>query len=68
MSKFQIIFEPINGTQSTKSVWVEAEDAADIEVSAIGDNIDPAAYNSADWHMRDAFGAIVRCSPAYTDF
>ena len=61
MNNFQIIFEPINGTQRTKSVWVKAEDAADIDVCAIGDNIDTVAYNSADWHMRDAFGKVVRC-------
>ena len=62
MAKFNVIFEPLCGNQ-VKPLWVDAEHSEDIDVQSLGDNIDPSGYNSADWHIRDAFGITVRCAP-----
>jgi methionine-rich copper-binding protein CopC len=63
--QFRVVFQPFSNLDANKVVLVEAEHENDINVSEIGDNIDPGTYNSADWHITSVSGHFVlKCSTA----
>jgi hypothetical protein len=59
MQTFQVNFRPFDEISPNHVVSVEAEHEDDINVHALGDNIDPATFNSADWYITPASGAVI---------
>lgn len=64
MTKFKVNFRPLDEISPNLVVAVEAAHEDDVDVYALGFNMDASVYNSADWYITSASGAVVlKCSP-----
>lgn len=59
MTAFQVNFRPFDEISPNHVVQVDAEHMDDIDIRALGDNIDPSVFNSADWFITSANGSVV---------
>ena len=62
--QFIVVFQAYDSYGANAVITVQAEHVDDIDVWSVGDNLDPSAHNSADWHIRSRdSGEVLRCSP-----